>query len=117
VDIQALKDLSFSLGVAAEVGAMRCPPFLRIKELVPGMRLITFVALNSWRTCSFRAIHIYIFKETINDLLGSNKRCRISSLGGAPGFDFIAAALLASYQSQQQRGTPPTTLHATVFDY
>jgi hypothetical protein len=48
--------------------------------------------------------------------LGSNKTCRISSLGGAPGFDFIAAALLASYQSQQQRGTPPTTLHATVFD-
>jgi hypothetical protein len=58
------------------------------------------------------------FKDTINDLLGSNKRCRISSLGGGPGFDFIAAALIASYQSQQQQqGTPPTTLHATIFDY
>lgn len=53
--------------------------------------------------------------ENSNDLL-STESCRISSLGGGPGYDFVAAALLATYRSQQ-RGTLPTSLHATIFDY
>jgi hypothetical protein len=59
------------------------------------------------------------FLKEVTDRLWSDKQCtsiHIGSLGGGPGYDFVAAALVATYRSQQRQTSPPV-LHATIFDY
>ena len=116
VDTQALEDLSFSLGVAADVGAM---PSFANEGARAGYAVHYFCRAQLMADLMLFSSESHFLQETVDNLFGSNKTCRISSLGGGPGFDFVAAALLASYQSQQQQqqGTPPTTLQATIFDY
>lgn len=114
VDNQALNDLSIQLGVAADVGAM---PSFEDEGARAGYCVNYFCRAQLMADLLFTS-DSSILGEEIDDLLAGTvaKTCRISSLGGGPGFDFVAAALIASYRSLQQN-TQPTTLHATIFDY
>lgn len=105
LDNQALNDLSYSLGVAADVGTM---PSFDDEIARQGYALNYFCRAQNMADLLFSS----------DELLGggTRKTCRICSLGGGPGFDFVAATLIASYRSQQQ-GIHPTRLRATIFDY
>lgn len=162
VDRGATEDLSFRLGMAADVGAM--PSFAH-----PGARAgyalgyfcrarlladVLFAAQATERARSRlgeRAPDLdagvdadvpvpsqgsvpNFLGECVHDLLVAGHRdvARVGSLGGGPGFDFVAAAVLASHASLERRarsvGTgdggyarlstlPPTAIEATVFEY
>eukprot|EP00978_Attheya_sp_CCMP212_P016724 scaffold44026_cov54-Attheya_sp.AAC.1 len=55
-----------------------------------------------------------------DDDTGPNNRedrtCQLVSLGGGPGFDFVAAALIATYNSNDCHPVP-TRIQATILDY
>lgn len=112
VDKQALKELSFQLGVAADIGAM---PSFENEGARAGYAVNYFCRAQLMADLLFSS-DSPILVETIDDLLGGRSICRIGSLGGGPGYDFVAAALLASYRSEQ-RGQLPTNLQVTIFDY
>ena len=113
VDIDALNTLSFQLGVAADVGSM---PSFEHQGARAGYAINYFCRAQLMADLLFSS-DSPILMESIDNLLGGSAgSCRISSLGGGPGYDFVAAALLATYRSQQ-RETLPTILHATIYDY
>jgi Putative SAM-dependent methyltransferase len=55
----------------------------------------------------------------------NNKVCRLTSIGGGPGYDFVAAALVASFRNSYEpkcaktttKTTPSWSIHATILDY
>jgi len=113
VDKDALDDLSFQLGVAADVGTM---PSFEHEGARAGYAINYFCRAALMSDLLFTS-DSNILEESVDDLLGgSAESCRISSLGGGPGFDFVAATLLATYRAQQRETLPPT-LHAIIFDY
>lgn len=156
VDRTALRALSVQLGIAAEGGSM--PSFedkgARAGYAVDYLPSRTQMAAD----LLFISEEPTFLVETIHDMFGGGtlpsasaslsiaskdreratqpvecsekgKICRMTSLGGGPGFDFVAAALISTYcfqQQQQQRQsnlssqtgtTTPTAIHATVLDY
>jgi hypothetical protein len=117
VDREALTKLSFQLGVAADTGSM--PSFEHdgaragyAADYFCRAQLMADILFSS--ECAF-------WKEDADRLWSSGTQCNIGSLGGGPGYDFVAAALIATYKSQQQRPTttlpPPVSLRATIYDY
>lgn len=162
VDEEATSDLSFQLGVAADVGSMPCfghpggragyalDFFCRAKMLSDLLFEATEASVAALANGAGtggedgQAFFCSALKEM--GLSSSLRRVakegdaslaispiKLTSLGGGPGYDFVAAALASSYhyssQQQQQHiqheaeyshGTTisrATPIHATVFDY
>jgi hypothetical protein len=62
------------------------------------------------------------FAERMEELFrpedGVTKSCRIASIGGGPGYDFVSAALVATFiANSSSGGGQATKIHGTVFDY
>jgi hypothetical protein len=115
VDREALTKLSFQLGVAADIGSM---PSFEHDGARAGYAVDYFCRAQLMADIIFSSESSFL-REDVDRLLSSgNKQCNIGSLGGGPGYDFVAAALVATYKSQQRQQTlPPVVLHATIFDY
>ena len=142
-DRGATEDLTFRLGMAADVGAM--PSFAH-----PGARagyalgyfcrakLLADVLFDAQTTpdagLSADRSDPNFLGECVRDLLVAGHRdvVRVGSLGGGPGFDFVAAAVLACHAALERQvraagmsnsgetnlsARPPMTIEATVFDY
>lgn len=119
-DEQGFATLWYALGVAADTGRM--PSFE-----CPGSR--SGYALDFF--CRSRLLADFLLDLSENPTLPSNwddsfrnplqvgegkNSCQLMSLGGGPGFDFIAAALIASFQSAAIPGHE-MTIDATILDY
>lgn len=139
IDRDALQELTVQLGLAAEGGSM---PSFKDEGARAGYAVDYFCRAQMAADLLFSSREPDFLVEAIQDMFGgrtigntaassrtakslssdTNKICRMTSLGGGPGFDFVAAALIATFNSQQtsyhdERMSPPTTIHANVFDY
>lgn len=105
VDEDKLEDLSFSLGVAADVGEM---PSFEDAGARSGYALDYF--------CRARLLaDLFIITDTYSsDHMG--EECHLTSIGGGPGFDHVAAALASIFNAagNSERIVPVNT---TVLDY
>lgn len=122
IDPVAKEELDFNLGNGADLGIM--PSFSD-----PGAR--SGYALNLFCRVSLLADLLVntgdslppVFAEDINHLLCTrahntsetteSNTCRLVSIGGACGYDFVSAALVATFHS----GGNNAVVKATVFDY
>ena len=114
-DADATAQLGFELGVAADYGAMpsfadggaragyALNYFCRVKllgDVLFGERMMRWRRQDGeqQQALSSSAQSSYL-GDTINDLLCSPNQevCRIGSLGGGPGFDHVAAVVLATH--------------------
>uniref|UniRef100_A0A7S4N5E0 Uncharacterized protein n=1 Tax=Odontella aurita TaxID=265563 RepID=A0A7S4N5E0_9STRA len=155
VDKEASLDLSFRLGVAADQGSMPCfghpggragyvlDNFCRVKVISDLVFEATEASVRTLANCSGTGGEDgqAFFAEALKSMGLPSSRpvsvdmhpspLKLISLGGGPGYDFVAAVLAASFhsaskQKQQHheddgsnrigvvRATP---IHATVFDY
>mmetsp|Transcript_26635 Transcript_26635/g.37526 ORF Transcript_26635/g.37526 Transcript_26635/m.37526 type:complete len:434 (+) Transcript_26635:155-1456(+) len=129
VDQEKSCDLQFQLGVAADMGSM--PSFED-----PGAR--AGYAMDFFCRAILMADLLYIPKEPntndgghsslsfmdqgLQELFQRRQDVYVSSIGGGPGYDFVSAALVASFQNSlaTQRGETTsitTSVHATIMDY
>jgi hypothetical protein len=120
VEASEESELFFALGVAADTGEM--PSFdcagSRSSYAVGFFcraRLLADLLLDfnnnptipqSWKTDS---------KVPFSSPLHNPKTCRLLSIGGGPGYDYVAAALIASFQNQAT--DEPVNIQATIFDF
>jgi len=120
VDQEGFEKLWFQLGIAADKGQM--PSFEN-----PGSR--AGYALEFF--CRARMLADILvdvnnptlpahWKETIYEkrllegIGGERTACNLTSLGGGPGFDFVAAAMVAMHNTA---GSGAAQVHASVLDY
>jgi hypothetical protein len=119
---QEFEALCFSLGVAADVGEM--PSFSHAGsrsgyavDFFCRSRLLSDIMMDvdnptlppRWKG-TFLEKRL-LFGEVSESTTTS---CNITSLGGGPGFDFVAAALVATYNTA---GNGNAKVHATIMDY
>jgi hypothetical protein len=121
VDEDAFKSLSFNLGVGADRGEMPsfgdagsrsgyaltffCRARLLADLLVDSMDNPNIP--DSWKD-------IMLEQRLLQGIAGEKTNCNITSLGGGPGFDFVAAALVATHNSA---GSGAVSAQVAVFDY
>ena len=104
VDEEQLNDLSFSLGVAADVGQM---PSFENAGARSGYALDYF--------CRARLLaDLLIDINSDADYLGDT--CQLASIGGGPGFDYVAAALVSIFTAAGDEDSI-VPIHATILDY
>ena len=105
VDENKLEDLSFSLGVAADVGEK--PSFENA-----GAR--SGYALDY--LCRARLLaDLFIYSDTYSSDHLRNE-CHLTSIGGGPGFDHVAAALVSIFNAAGNSELI-VPVHTTVLDY
>jgi hypothetical protein len=143
VDQQALNDLSYNLGQAADVGAM---PSFQDEGARAGYAVDYFCRAQLLADLLFESrsgvglgLEPAFWVDSIqkNILLGlgsgsspsptSSSSYRLCSLGGGPGFDFVGLALISSFhkqlleqQQQQESSTSAAVaipITATILDY
>jgi hypothetical protein len=127
VNEEELKDLSFSLGVAADTGEM--PSFEEAGaragyalDYFCRARLLADLLIDTenptlpdfWTDAIQRNA---LIRNTSDHTTASNVLpCNLTSLGGGPGFDFVSAALVSSFNSAGgSRNLTP--INATILDY
>jgi hypothetical protein len=113
VNHTALRDLSSSLGIAADTGFM---PSFADESARAGYAVEYFCRAQLAADLLFGSAEPAFLVQAVQNLLSSSDSCRLTSLGGGPGFDFVAAVLTATYKSQQKE-QQPTRIQAIVLDY
>ena len=104
VDEEQLNDLSFSLGVAADVGKM---PSFENAGARSGYALDYF--------CRARLLADLLI-DIKSDAHCLGDKCQLTSIGGGPGFDYVAAALVSIFTGAgAEEKTVP--INATILDY
>jgi hypothetical protein len=122
VDFARTRALAFSLGVAADQGRM---PSFQGQGARAGYALNYFCRAQLLADILFHDAHQpAFFAHALQTLFSRETTVRVTSLGGATGYDFVAAAMMASFRNvvQQQpvaatNVTTGTSIHATVLDY
>lgn len=118
VDEEALQDLSFRLGEAADQGVM--PSFSNTGALA-GYAVNYFCRAQLLADLLFEQNEPQFLVLAMNNMLLHTRSTlrtpyRIVSLGGGPGFDFVGLALMCSF-SAQHRQLPSATISAKILDY
>jgi hypothetical protein len=128
---QEFEALFFSLGVAADVGEM--PSFSHAGsrsgyavDFFCRSRLLSDILMDvdnptlppHWKD-TFLEKRLLFGEESASHsqsttTMTTTTSCNITSLGGGPGFDFVAAALVATYNTA---GNGNAKVHATIMDY
>lgn len=121
---QEFEALCFSLGVAADVGEM--PSFSNAGsrsgyavDFFCRSRLLSDILMDvdnptlppHWKG-TFLEKRLLFGEASASTTTTTS--CNITSLGGGPGFDFVAAALVATYNTA---GNGNAKVHATIMDY
>lgn len=125
VDERELENLSFSLGVAADIGEMpsfadagarsgyALDYFCRARLLADLLIDVDNPSLPDYWTDVTKSHSL--FGQNENSMF-DNPGCHLASLGGGPGFDYVAATLVSTFNAAgASRNTVP--IHATIFDY
>jgi hypothetical protein len=128
VDQAALSDLSRSLGTAADLGIM---PSFQNKGALAGYATEYFCRAQLLADLLLEQNEPKFLVQALDDLLSESTNtdatpCRLVSLGGGPGFDFCALALMTTFHQQSSSRTstsqslatsPIHPVSATVLDY
>lgn len=113
VDLVATKDLQVQLGVAADIGVM---PSFSDPTARSGYALGFFGrALLAADVLAETANQPAFLAEGLSKLSCSDNGINLVSIGGGPGYDFVGAAIAASFQNAAT--TKTSSIHATVLDY
>lgn len=117
IDTVGFKDLWFNLRVAADVGTM--PSFADAGSR-SGYAMAFFCRALSLANLLQDTRRLPEFAvEQLNDILyssDSSKTCKLTSIGGGPGYDFVSVALAAKYGSAHNRASN-VNIEASVLDY
>jgi hypothetical protein len=115
-------DLWFSLGIAADTGdqpTFECAGSRSgyALEFFCRAQLLANLLLDVSDNPSLPAYWRTEAKTPLQSPLqeGTNGTCRLLSIGGGPGYDFVAAALVASFAGTG--AAMPVTVEAAIFDY
>ncbi|KAL3769612.1 hypothetical protein ACHAWO_011558 [Cyclotella atomus] len=103
VDQAELNSLSFSLGVAADVGEM---PSFESAGARSGYAMDYF--------CRARLLADLLIQ--LGNEAELTKKCHLTSIGGGPGFDYVAAALVSLFNAAGDSECI-MPVHATILDY
>lgn len=103
VNQDELNSLSFSLGVAADVGEM---PSFKNAGARSGYALDYF--------CRARLLADLLMQMDNESEL--KKKCHLTSIGGGPGFDYVAAALVSLFHAAGDSASI-IPVHAVILDY
>ena len=116
VDEDGFQELWFNLGVAADIGVM--PSFEDAGarsgyalEFFCRARLLADMLIDRQSLPGFMKLELdkcFYHDDT------EEKVCRMGSIGGGPGFDFVSAVLVSIFNSRCKK---PTSIHALVYDY
>jgi hypothetical protein len=121
VDVDNFKSLRFNLGVGADRGEM--PSFADAGSrsgyaltFFCRARLLADLLVDCMDNPNVPDYWKYTIREQrlLHGIGGEQTNCNITSLGGGPGFDFVAAALVAAHNTA---GSGDASVQVTVFDY
>jgi hypothetical protein len=122
IDPDSSAALQRQLGVAADVGSM---PSFRDPGSRAGYALDFFSRALLLADLLFHRSDTNLprfFAERLDEILfkrgDSSSSCQLTSVGGGPGYDFVATALVTSFHAMSRDDTQQvTSIHATIFDY